>query len=187
MKLDRYFANPFVYRSPDGKHYGVLHPRGAVRSAGGPRVNPFSWASRRPTLTARILVGFNVGKVAKYSMDDLVPFVKKWLKERDLQQDSSFVYQRGVYTHEKAGHGVQAGEVVTEEGAQILLLNVFDKDTEGKPITESRFIRCTKKLAEAICGRLEQETVIVEISQGGSLLSTWSINNVPRGASKHLK
>lgn len=111
------------------------------------------WSSNEMILAARIFVGFNVGPEPVYTLEDLVEIVKnaRWAQTGD--PSSTFIAQRGVYRHE-------GGEVVEEDGAQVIILNTTDM-----PYKE--FVDQIVMLAEAIAERMRQEEVIVEIQRGG--------------------
>lgn len=116
-------------------------------------------------LSARFFVGFNVGEEPKYQMSDLVGIVKRVRRDQLGKADSSFIYQRGIYTHE-------SGETVTEEGAQAILLNLDGKAREA--FTSEMIV-----LAETIRDELEQEIVIFDLQLGGVVQETFGIDAQP--------
>jgi hypothetical protein len=146
---------------------GFFEPNGAVGSH-GPDLHPNKrdWQTDAPLYAARIFVGFNVGDEPRWTMDDLVPIVKRVRTEQVGSPDSSFLYQRGVYAHQRAGDTT----VADEQGAQIIILNVPDFETEPDEF-ESQIVQ----LAEIIAEQLLQETVIVEIQRAGQTLRTISV------------
>jgi hypothetical protein len=142
----------FTWASPDGRSNGKFVPNGRVR-VGRNFVTP-NWRSSEQMFSARIFVGFNVGHDAVYSMDDIIPIVKEVRIKQGIAPDASFVYQKGMYTH------MDGSGTVTEEGAQIILLNLSGASQE-------EFTNQMIQLANVLRDRLQQEAVIVEIQQGG--------------------
>lgn len=127
-------------------------------------LTPNSWHSAEAPYAARLFVGFSVESVPTYDMDDLIKIVKSVRKRQIGAPDSSFVYQKGVFTH---GHGLE----VTEDAAQVVILNL-PPHNRPRPEFESHMI----ELAETIREVMEQETVIVEIQKGGVVLTTYGID-----------
>jgi hypothetical protein len=118
-------------------------------------------------MVARIFVGFSVmlpsGKIVhKYSMDDLAPIVRRIRKKQGRDQDSTYVYQRGVYTH------AVDKKVVTEEGVQVFII-----DMEG--LEQKEFTEEIVDLCDIITTKLEQETVVVELQMGGVVKDTFVV------------
>lgn len=170
MKLidySRIIKNPCVYSSPDKSSRGRFKPQGNFQFS-GPRINPLEWKSQDAPYMARILVGFNVGEKPAYSMSDLIPIVRNFLRLHGLPEDSSFVYQKGVYTHSKDG------KVIQEDGAQVIILKV--PYTAWDNVTSRRFPRLMQWLAETIATQLQQEEVIVETSKGGKVIATFGMS-----------
>jgi hypothetical protein len=160
----------FSWQSPDGKQRGTFRSNsGAPKFAyklgekrfSTSRRNPPVWSDRGPTYSATLFVGFSVGDKPTWNMDDLVKLVKRVRRSQVKHPDSSFLYQKGIYTHESGG------EIVTEDGAQVIILNV-------PPMVRkhSVFRKHMIKLAEIICRDMKQETVIVRIEKNGVLDET---------------
>lgn len=124
---------------------------------------PNKWRSKQPPYAARLLVGFSVGHVATYDMMDLVRLVRSVRKEQLGTVDSSFVYQKGIFTHSD-------GTQVVEDAAQVIILNL----SEDVSLTEFR--RQMLELAEVIRESMQQEMVILEIQKGGRVLVTYGID-----------
>lgn len=142
------------WSSPNGSRSGSFEPKGNPQFP--PRFNPSTaWESDTPTLAARLFVGFNVGGTPTYSMDHLVEIVRKSLRSQGASEDSSFVYQKGVYTHK------DSREVVKEDGAQVIILNT----EEG--VTQAQFKERVIAVADAIIDQMKQEAVVIEIQKGG--------------------
>jgi hypothetical protein len=151
--------------------YGWFEPNGRTAISGKPAAelaaNRTLWEADEPLYAGRLFVGFNVGDEERWGMDDVVRIVRR---VRDLQvhdPSSSFVYQRGLYSHHE---GPGEGHVVDEEGAQIIVLNLPDFG-----ISPAKFEQQIVALAEALAEELEQETVIVEIQRGGVTAKTIAV------------
>lgn len=148
-----------TFRANPGKPvfaYKAGEQRFAVRN------NPIDWESgKEPTYSANLFVGFSVKNKPVWTMNDLVKLVKEVRRRQVKHPDSSFIYQRGVYTHLKKEKGDKQ-YVVTEDGAQVILLNVVPMKKNF-----ALFRKHVIRLAEIICERLEQDTVIVRIDKNG--------------------
>lgn len=151
-----------AWSAPDG-HGGSFRPNGKLTTVGDAvHQNPAAWASKKPMLASRLFVGFSVGNKPRWKVDDLVRIVKLIRKRQGHAPDASFLLQRGIYTSRKSG------KTVTEDGAQVVLLNVdgaTTKDFEAEMLT----------LAEEIAKRLKQEEVIVELQRGGVAFRTFGV------------
>ncbi len=150
-------AYPF---NPDTFHWNAPHPHasGSFRPHGrlehhGAHPNPNLWEAEQ-TIAARLIVGFSVGDVPTWSLDDLIPLVRELRESQVGDPSATFVAQKGIYRH-RDGSGV-----VTEDGAQIFLINL-----SGASLAE--FTGQMVALAEEICRRFQQESVIVEIQVNG--------------------
>ena len=75
---------------------------------------------------------------------------------------ASFLSQRGLYRHD-------AGGIVDEPGAQVVIINVERVMPNGKKISVSprRFEKDVERLSEDIATTFDQESVIVEIQKNG--------------------
>lgn len=147
---------PMRWAAPDGSAKGHFKPNGRPVVPASSRLLTPNWSSTEPTWAARLFVGFNVGTTPTYEMEDIIKIVRRVRREQGAPEDSSYVYQRGVYTHQS-----HDGEVVTENGAQIVLLNL------DPSVTEKAFRRQMIELANVIVREMQQETVIIEMQQGG--------------------
>lgn len=152
--------------SPDGKTRGHFKPNGKPRVLASSRLLTPNWRSKDAPWAARLLVGFNVGEIPTYEMEDLIALVRRVREKQGAPLDSSFVYQKGIYTHHD-GHGV-----VTEDGAQVIILNL-DPGT-SREVFEAQMI----ELANVIVGEMGQETVIVEMQRGGVVQETIGVTEV---------
>lgn len=132
---------------PQGK-LRVVDENGALAGLGKAK-----WTSS-DTLAARLIVGFNVGSVPTYSIDDLIPLVKAVRLQQTGVPDASFIMQKGIYSHHD-GRGV-----VQEDSAQVLIIDMAGL---GEQTFEDQMI----ELAEVIADKFQQETVIVEVQKNG--------------------
>lgn len=158
-------APPFIKKTArwnPGKPYqkGSFTPAGRLHYSDREatrRYNPVGWDSGPVKWAARIFVGFNVGKRPVWSMEHVVALTRDIRRKQGMKEDSSFVYQKGVYEHEDPKHGV-----VQEESAQIVFLNLYES-------TETPLYFCTHMLllAEELRLRLQQESVILEFVVDG--------------------
>ena len=146
---------------PSTFHWNAPHPHpgGSFRPTGrleqhGPLHNPNLWEADE-TIAARLIVGFSVGDVPTWTMDDLIPLVQRIRERQAGDPSASFVAQKGIYKHRDASKGV-----VHEDGAQIFIVN-----TSGASL--AAFRKEMVELAEEICVALQQEAVIVEIQVNG--------------------
>lgn len=133
---------------------GELHVHGDVGRASR-RLNPAAWRST-DTYAARLIIGFSVGDQPMWTLDDLVNLVRVFRTEQG-KPDASFLSQRGVYQHRE---GAKAGQVVTEDSAQVLIVDVWDTPRD-------EFVNEIMALAEYLCEAMEQESVIVEFQKNG--------------------
>lgn len=151
---------------------GSFHPVGKIalvypgkgELVYNPHRNPQGWGSEAPVIGARMFVGFNVGGKPTWGMNNLIPIVKSVRKKQTGSADASLLYQKGLYTHKTSG------ETVTEDGAQIIILNLSDK------VSIEEFKRQMVELGEVICRELQQEEVVAEIQKGGMVTYTMGIN-----------
>ncbi len=145
-----HWSGPFGgWFRPEGQ-LGVVNDDGRLFGLDATR----RWTSA-DTLSARIIVGFNVGDRPRWSIDDLIPLVQEIRMEQTGDPSASFLAQRGIYQHSDPRRGV-----VTEDSAQIIII-----DTHG--LSEGVFEEQMIELAGDIAERLKQEEVIVEIQRNG--------------------
>jgi len=152
------FSNPLRWKN--GKGRGCFTPEGKF-SYGYPgeakeRLNPFKPLPKE-TQSCRIIIGFKVRGELKIDIEDVISLVKRIRKEQIGKPDSTFLFQRGVYTYTK---GPMKGEVEDEPGCQIMILNIFGE-------SEEEFEKNIEYLADELRVRFEQETLIVEFQRGG--------------------
>lgn len=140
---------------PNGKTITVNVGRRARR-------NPFDDLGEG-MLSARLIVGFNVGERPTWKLKDLVEFVKKDRLKRKADPSATFLAQRGVYRH-------QDGErVVSEDGAQVFILNLSG-------LSEAKFVAEMKKLAERVTRAFKQESTILEVQMDGVRRKGWMVS-----------
>ena len=151
--------------------YGWFQPNGKTAISGRPaatlEANRTLWEADEPIYAGRLFVGFNVGDEERWSMDDVVRLVRRVRSAQVKDPSSTFVYQRGLYSHHE---GPGEGHVVDEQGAQIIILNLPEFE-----VSTVDFERQMVTLAEDIATELEQETVIVEIQRGGVTAKTIAV------------
>ncbi len=133
-----------------------FNPSGPLHTTQAPaqkaRRNPLDWSSTT-TRAARLFVGFKVGKKLTWKMNDLVKLVKKVRIEQVSSANSTYVAQRGIYTHRN-------GVVVDEPGAQVIII---DEAGTSAAAFEAQMI----SLGEVIAKKLKQESVVVELQENG--------------------
>jgi len=141
----------FRWRSPIGG--GVFYPRGRLQT-GRANLERALWTSS-DTLAARIIVGFNVGDEPTWTIDDLVPIVRRVREAQTGDPSATFIAQHGIYRHRDPD-----SKIVDEDGAQVLII-----DTAG--LSEANFEAQMIELAEKIARELKQESVTLEIQRNG--------------------
>lgn len=148
--------NPGSFR-PSGRLLGYS----SGRQLGLAELGAVAWTSE-VTLAARLFVGFSVGSVPTWDMDDLVRVVREFLEVHYPENPAAtFVAQRGVYKY-------VSGETVEEQGAQVILINA---EGLGARDFEARVV----SLAEEVAEDLEQELVIVELQENGVVKKTLGV------------
>ena len=166
--MPAYPFNPSVihWNPPRPHRSGTFRPQGRFVVHGhNPDLvrNPRGWGSKR-TLAARLIVGFSVGQVPTYSIDDLISIVERVRMEQTGNPSASFVAQRGIYQHH------DGKTIVHEDGAQVFVINLSD-------LTDEEFTDQMVYLAEVIASEMRQEEVIVEIQVNG--ISQETIGVIP--------
>jgi len=134
-------------------------------------LGPFSWGGPHPGSFrpyGKIIVGFNVGGKARWTMKDLEKIVRDVRTKQIGAPDSTFVAQTGMYTHHDVGG--RKGRTVTEEGAQVLIKNLPHLGT-----SLHEFRQQMEALAETICRKLKQEMVIVDWQERGKSEEEWIV------------
>lgn len=153
-----------AWTKPDGSR-GSFRPSGPLLVHGDLADNPAEILAT-DTWSARLFVGLSVGKRAAWALDDVVRAVRAYQRGKRRPEDSSFILQRGVYTHMPA-RGRRA--VVEEDSVQVIMLL-----TSAKP-TPKRWQAQVLGLAEHLARKLKQESVIVEFQEGGVSRGTYAV------------
>ncbi len=145
---------------------GSFTPNGKMRrvSLGDFAKNPTKWDAGETSYAARLFVGFNVKGKPAWKIQDLIKLVRNVRRAQGVQEDSSFVAQKGVYTHRKGGKA----KVIQEDGAQVILIKM-----ESETVAE--FKANVELLAEIICVQMKQKEVVVEEQKNGLVQRTRGI------------
>lgn len=182
MSLKKFLFNPQVFASPDGSRKGAFHPRSNPKLH-GKRPNPQNWPlpvedERSPEnkcAMGKLLIGFNVGRVPTWRVEDIVKLIRAHLRRHRLPEDSSFISQTGVYTH-KEENSKKKPETIQENGCQVAIVK-FPYSSWDK-LSDEDFIRYCKSLAEELCDELTQKEIIVTVIKGGVEIVTCGISGV---------
>lgn len=151
---------PFSWKAPGNDMSGAFRPIGTWKLIGARTNPPIGFETDDDVYAVRLFVGFNVGGTPRWALDDLVAVVKRVRAEQKRKPDASFIAQRGIYTSDANG------EIVTEDGAQIIIINAPD------PIPLSVFRDEMIMLAETIAREFEQELVLIDLQKNGSSIKT---------------
>lgn len=135
-------------------HGGSFRPSGPVRQHGRTnQLGAIAWRASE-TIAARIFVGFNVGDVPTWTIDNLIELVLRMRQLQGANPSATMLAQKGIYQHTGGDR-----HVVVEDGAQVIIFN------EGKPSAE--FTEEMVTLGTEIAKVFQQELVIVEIQRNG--------------------
>jgi hypothetical protein len=147
---------------------GSFRPRGKLVMVGSAAAtNPAKLQEQRDVWSARLFVGFNVQGKPTWTIDDLAEVVFAERRRQRRTPDASLLMQKGIY------QSFQTGQVETEEGAQVIILNL---STPSEPAVSADVFRKEMiELAEAIARQFNQETVIVEIQRNGISQQVWEV------------
>jgi hypothetical protein len=107
-------------------------------------------------LSARILIGLNVGTKTVYTVKDVVEATMKM-----RPKGASFLAQRGVYFDAK-------GRRIDEPSVQIIILD-FDK------MTKQAFVDDMASLAEKLRKKFKQDEVVLEIQKSGVVTDVYGV------------
>ena len=165
----------FVYHTPDRE--SVFTPIGIDAPKRGRKRNPplERW-SADSTLSALLIVGFNVGLQPYWKLEDLVTLVRD-KRVKDGHPSVSFVSQRGVYQHESIDGN---GPIVTEDGAQVMIICDYSDDVAA-------FTKEMTDLGAYIAMKMKQESVIVVIQHNGETLATYGMGWEPDPSPKRAR
>lgn len=166
-------GEPFEFRA-NGRDV-MFEPRGALYSPTTRRlkVNRLDWSDTTgKTPSARIIVGFNPGKECapkrrlkdreSYLMQDLIDIVHDVRLRHVAKADSTFIAQRGTFTHEN-------GDEADEDGAQVVMFPVENENPE-------QFFYSMQTLAETIAVELAQDLVILDYRIGNVTTGTYGFS-----------
>jgi len=143
-----------------------FHPNGDLYYYGdGFEKNESRWRTTNPIWSARIFVGLEevrgrrevADRKAERKLDELIDLVRDVRTDQSGDPASSFLYQRGLYTHQEPG---RKGQVVEDFGAQVVIIG-----TPGMPRQD--FEQQMVELAESIAAEFDQEEVILDLQRGG--------------------
>lgn len=115
----------------------------------------------------RFFVGFSVGTKSKWTMTDLMKMVKQIRVRQRAHPDATFVAQHGMYSYRD---GKNRDVVVTEKGAQVVILNMPEWD-----VPQETFRRQMEELGMELCRRLKQELIVGEWQINGEVRQTWKV------------
>lgn len=138
------------------------------------RANPILDDSAAPTHGARIFVGFNVGIVAKWKLQDAMDIVFR-VRLRQVKRaiklgyatphpaggdiGATFLAQRGLW------QPVKTRKAHPEDGAQVIIMNIIHEK-------KSEFQNDMVEIAEALARELEQQAVLLEFQVNGAVKRT---------------
>jgi len=184
-RLIRANTRRFSWCDPKG-NTGSFEPKGTLWISGDGEnaealaPNPRGWRSSKPLWSARILVGFNVGGKPKWKMDDVVKIVRSVRVEQVGNPGASFLYQKGLYSSEARIADPSDPRIVSEDGAQIVILNLESFGTSAKAFEQQMV-----ELAETLAEKLRQDEVILEMQRSGISKSTSGIT--PRAQARRRR
>jgi hypothetical protein len=144
---------------------GGFRPRGQLILYGEDLTSNPAELLATKTWSARLFVGLSVGKKATWKLEDVVTAVRAYQKSKRRPQDSSFLLQRGVYTHRQK----KRRHVVEEDSVQIIMLRTSDRPSPQK------WQEGILHLAEYLAETFQQESVIVEFQEGGVSQGTYEV------------
>jgi hypothetical protein len=156
--------NPIRFIVPQrGKLSFITSEKISLHSLSSTRKNPIKadFRSYGDSRAARIFVGLSIKGRQTYSLAYLVSLVREFLRKRKFPEDSSFLSQRGVYTHQ------DSHKTIEEDSAQVVIINM------GSP--ESKFKKTIVSLGEHICKIMRQDSVIVDYQKNGISEHIWEV------------
>lgn len=146
--------------SPNG--HGSFTPVGKFSIHGREaQENPATWTAGKKAYAARVFVGLSVGKKKTYRVEDVMRVVRETRESQGYDPDASFVSQRGIYT--------SAGSTIEEESVQVIIFNKAPK------MTLPAWTRESIELGEALCDRLRQLEVVVNLQFNGADRGTFGV------------
>lgn len=132
--------------------------------------NGIKWESYNG-LSGYFFIGLNVGDRRKWGLWDVVDSVRSLLRGMGRDEDSSYIVQRGVYTHAKEeGQPDDAPRKVIEEPSVQVV--VFDSYPATKPEV---FLKQMQDIGTALAEKLQQETIIVDVRRANVSIGTYGM------------
>lgn len=132
--------------------------------------NGIKWESYNG-LSGYFFIGLNVGDKRKWGLWDVVDSVRSLLRGMGREEDSSYIVQRGVYTHAKEeGQPDDAPRKVVEEPSVQVV--VFDSYPATKPEV---FVKQMQDIGAALAEKLQQETIIVDVRRANVSVGTFGM------------
>lgn len=158
------------WASKDSRRKGRFNPSGRIVTFGDEtRLNPVHWQEDgEKVMSARLMMGFNVGTVTRWSMADVVENVKRIRHRQGAVIDATFLAQQGMYTSSESGQETE------EPGAQVIFINL-----SYYHVRDALFQIQMVELAEELCVKLEQESIILEIQRGGIVSKVGTVTPSP--------
>lgn len=111
--------------------------------------------------SARIFIGLNVGTETKYTLEDVMREALRVRKKQGKGADGSFLAQKGIYEDRQ-------GRTIEEPSVQIILIDLTGAD-------DKTWTREMTELAQTLCTKFHQETVILEIQRRGIVEALYSV------------
>lgn len=135
---------------------------------GGVRSNPFdNLLSYEKNYAARFIIGLSVSHVPVWTVQQVIDYVREWLKKNKWKEDASFIAQKGVYTEEPEDKK-KPSNVYQEDSVQII---VFKMDTGPEEV----FNPLMQALAQDLARKFRQKSVILDYQENGITKGLWSV------------
>jgi hypothetical protein len=146
---------------------GTFRPTGRLVQVGSYPPNPLKDRKRKPLWSARLLVGLNVGKKPKWTIEDIIPVVQEVRLAQVGDAGASLLLQYGIYTwtDEKGRR-----QTTDEKSAQVIVINYVG-------VAEKKFEQQMVELGEELARRFKQQVVPIEVQRNG--IVQWSGMIVP--------
>lgn len=140
-------------------HYGFasFRPTGPLYKRGNSPLAGTKWFEHK-VISARIFVGFSVGAVPTWTIENLIELVFRLRQLQGASPAATFLAQKGIYQH------TIGGQIVVEDGAQVIIF--LEKETPAE------FENQMAALAEEIVKTFQQEEVILELQEDGIVKKT---------------
>lgn len=181
MSASRIKMGPIQW-SQGAKNKEKFIPKGKIVEVGDPsewytrshRANPIKRRIKEGAQGGRIIVGFNVGIEEKWKIEDIVDLVfgirhrqvTNAIKDGQAQPHPAggdigltFLTQMGIW------QDISGDTPYPERGAQVVIMNIIQEDRD-------RFADDMIEIAEIMVKKLQQNAVIVEMSDKGVVTET---------------